>query len=58
MNALANIGIRILEALFVIGVLGSAAVFAVATVEDVEVILDKDVSHESSASSDAGETAH
>jgi len=46
MNVLATIGIRILEVLFVVGVLGSLAVFLAATVEDVEVILDKDVSPE------------
>jgi hypothetical protein len=48
MNALVSISIRVLEALFVIGVLGSLAVFVVATVEDVEVILDKDVSPQTS----------
>jgi hypothetical protein len=52
MYVLASIGIRLLELLFVIGVLGSVAVFLVATVEDVEVILDKDVSPEIPSSED------
>jgi hypothetical protein len=42
MNPLVTFFIELLEALFVIGVLGTVCVLAVAMVEDVEVILDKD----------------
>ena len=42
MGTLLTLSIRLLEFLFVIGILGSAAVIAVTTIEDVEVILDKD----------------
>jgi hypothetical protein len=34
--------IKLLEALFVVGMLGSLAVLAVSLIEDVEVILDRD----------------
>ena len=42
MNPLVTASIKLLEALFVIGMLGSLAVLAVSLVEDVEVILDRD----------------
>jgi hypothetical protein len=42
MNPIVTFFIELLETLFVIGVLGTVAVLVVATVEDVEVILDKD----------------
>ena len=42
MNPLISASIKLLETLFVIGMLGSLAVLAVSLVEDVEVILDRD----------------
>ncbi len=42
MNPVATVFIKLLEALFVIGALGSLAVLAVSMVEDVEVILERD----------------
>lgn len=42
MNPFVVASIKLLEGLFVIGMLGSLAVLAVSLVEDVEVILDKD----------------
>jgi hypothetical protein len=42
MNPLVTLSIKLLEGLFVIGVLGSLAVLAVSLVEDVEVILERD----------------
>jgi len=42
MNPIVVALIKLLEGLFVIGMLGSLAVLAVSLVEDVEVILDKD----------------
>lgn len=42
MNSFAILGIKLLEGLFLIGVLGALAVFAVSLVEDAKVILEKD----------------
>jgi hypothetical protein len=41
MNPVITFLIKLLEAMFVVGVLGSLAVIAVTTVEDIEVVLDK-----------------
>ena len=42
MNPIVAVFIKLLEGLFVVGMLGSLAVLAVSLVEDVEVILDRD----------------
>ncbi len=42
MNPIVVVLIKLLEGMFVIGMIGSLAVLAVSLVEDVEVILDRD----------------
>jgi hypothetical protein len=42
MNPIVVFLIRLLECLFVVGVVGSLAVFVVSLVEDLEVVMQKD----------------
>ena len=42
MSAILRISIRLLEACFAIGIIGSAIVFVLATIEDVQVLFSKE----------------
>lgn len=42
MNPVVTLSIKLLEGLFVVGVLGSLVVIVMSLVEDVEVILERD----------------